>query len=341
MDPAPQRPHLDDGAVRGHRGRRHRGVPRHPVRDRRAVRAARGRHAVGRRARRHRLRADRPAGARAPSSSAPTSSRTSSASRSTCGRPAPTGRRPVMVWIHGGAFRTGSGASPLYEGTHARHPRRRRGDHDQLPPRRCSASSPTPTWPTTAAPMRQLGAARLRRGAALGAAPTAPRSAATPTTSRSSASRPARPPCPCSARCRRPPGLFHKAVVQSGAPLTSKHGRGRRAGRASGRGGRRRATWPRCATLPSTELLAVQQQVEAEGADRTFIPAVDGTVHPDAARAARIRDGSAAGIPMLIGIERRRVEAVGARRPAQPRPRRGPAALAPRAHASRPTRSTT
>ena len=24
--------------------------------------------------------------------------------------------RPVMVWVHGGAFRTGSGASPLYDG---------------------------------------------------------------------------------------------------------------------------------------------------------------------------------------------------------------------------------
>jgi para-nitrobenzyl esterase len=30
--------------------------------------------------------------------------------------PATDGRRPVMVWIHGGAFVTGSGASPLYGG---------------------------------------------------------------------------------------------------------------------------------------------------------------------------------------------------------------------------------
>jgi para-nitrobenzyl esterase len=34
------------------------------------------------------------------------------------------GRRPVLVWIHGGAFRMGSGSSPVYDGSHLA----RRGD---------------------------------------------------------------------------------------------------------------------------------------------------------------------------------------------------------------------
>ena len=43
--------------------------------------------------------------------------------------------RPVMVWIHGGAFIWGAGDTPWYDGTQVREARRRRRRHDQLPAR--------------------------------------------------------------------------------------------------------------------------------------------------------------------------------------------------------------
>ena len=69
--------------------------------------------------------------------------RAKTASTSTCGRPAcDDARRPVMVWIHGGAFVFGSGDAPWYDGTHFVAARRRRGRHDQLPPRAVRLPAP-------------------------------------------------------------------------------------------------------------------------------------------------------------------------------------------------------
>ena len=145
----------------------------------------------------------------------------------------------MMVWIHGGAFRTGSSASPLYEGTDVGGPRRRGGDHDQLPPRRCSGSSATPTSAPDGRALRRTGGCSTasrpcdgcrRNGAAFGGDPS------DVTIFGESAGAAA-----VSLLCAMPTarGLFHKAVVQSGAPLTSTHGARRRAGRASGRARRR------------------------------------------------------------------------------------------------------
>ena len=75
-------------------------------------------------------------------------------------------------------------------------------------------------------------------------------------------------------------GLFHKAV---GAERGAAHDHGmdravelaERAVELAGVG-----DVAELRELAVEEILAVQQQVEAEGADRTFIPAVDGS-HPD------------------------------------------------------------
>ena len=174
------------------------------------------------RSRRDRVRSDRPPGRRARSSSGPTSSRTSSASRSTCGRRPPTTRgRPIMVWIHGGAFRTGSGASPLYEGTTLAA----RGDVVVItinyrlgllgflghPDLAADAGGPCANWGLLdcVEALRWVQA----HGAAFGGDPD-------DVTIFGESAGAAAVALLCAMPMAR--GLFHKAVVQSGAPLTSR-----------------------------------------------------------------------------------------------------------------------
>jgi para-nitrobenzyl esterase len=207
-------------------------------------------------------------------------------------------RRPILVWIHGGGFRTGSGASPLYEGSTLAA----RGDvvvvtinyrlgllgflgHPDLA---AGDGAPCANWGM----LDCVEALRWVRthGGAFGGDPD-------DVTIFGESAGAAAVALLCTMPAAR--GLFRKAAVQSGAPLTSSIGRAARlAERAAEVAGVDGVAGLR--DLPVDRILTVQQQVEAEGADRTFIPAVDGSDIPTRPGVA-LRDGSAAGIPLLIG----------------------------------------
>jgi para-nitrobenzyl esterase len=207
-------------------------------------------------------------------------------------------RRPIMVWIHGGGFRTGSGASPLYESSTLAA----RGDvvvvtinyrlgllgflgHPDLA---TADGGPCANWGM----LDCIEALRWVRsnGSAFGGDPD-------DVTIFGESAGAAAVALLCTMPAAR--GLFQKAAVQSGAPLTSSIGRAARlAERAAELAGVDGV--PGLRDLPVDQILTVQQQVEAEGADRSFIPAVDGADIPTLPGTS-LRDGSAAGIPMLIG----------------------------------------
>ena len=306
-----------------------------------AVRAAGARAAPAAELDATRLRSDRPAGARAPSSSAPTSSRTSSACRSTCGRPGPT-TAAARSWCGSTAARSAPAPAPARS---TRAPRWRRA---------ATWSSITINYrlgllgflahPDLAAgdgePFAQLGPARLRRGAAVGAGATAAafggdpddvtifgESAGAAAVSLLCAMPAARGPVPQGGRAERRAAHVHD-------------GRGRRRWPSG------RPSWP--ASTPSAALrdLPVDRDPRRPaagggGGRRPHLRARRRRRHASRpGPAARIRDGLGRGHPDAHRHQRRRVEAVGAGRPAQPRPRRGPAAVAPRRGRSPPTRWT-
>jgi para-nitrobenzyl esterase len=205
--------------------------------------------------------------------------------------------RPVLVWIHGGAFRSGSSASPLYEGSALA----RRGDvvvvsinyrlgalgflaHPSLAPE----GEPFGSWGLLDC-IEALHWVQANIAAFGG-------DAGNVTIFGESAGAAA-----VSLLCVMPAasGLFHKAAVQSGAPLALDV--------ASAAALAERlaaevdvASVPELRDVPVEELLAAQARVEATS-ERAFVPVVDGVTMPLARPLKTLAGGSAAGVPLLIG----------------------------------------
>jgi len=205
--------------------------------------------------------------------------------------------RPVLVWIHGGAFRQGSGASPLYEGTELAA----RGDvvvvtinyrlgalgflgHSSVGP----ADGPHANWGL----LDQVEALRWVRdnATAFGGDPGN-------VTIFGESAGAVSVALLCTIEAAR--GLFHKAVVQSGAAITSAFAEAEAFAEelAELMGV---ADVAALADEPLDALLAAQTQLEARNAVRTFGPTIDGDVLAQRPLRA-LGGGSAAGVPMMVG----------------------------------------
>ena len=211
--------------------------------------------------------------------------------------------RPVMVWVHGGAFTGGSGASPLYAGARLAE----RGDvvmvtinyrlgilgflgHSGLAD---DPEGPPANWGL----LDQVAALGWVRDniAAFGGDPgnvTVFGESAGGMSVSDLLTMPAAA------------GLFHRAIVQSGPPVATTVARAEEhAAKLLAELGLTDPAGLR--SVPVDALLAAQTGVLAPkpGAGLTLVPAVDGTSLPVTPLDA-FRDGSAAPVPLLIGTNR-------------------------------------
>ena len=215
--------------------------------------------------------------------------------------PGTEGRRPVMVWVHGGAFRQGTARSPMYDGAALA----RRGDvvvvslnyrlgalgflaHPDL---RDGDDGPAGNWGL----LDQLAALRWVRDnvAAFGGDP------GNVTVFGESAGSMAIG-CLLAAPASR--GLVHKAILQSGAPsalsMEQAAALAERFAKLVG--------VPGVADLrqaPVAALLDAQQQIDQEDAALRLVPVVDGHLL-DRAPLAALAEGGAADVATVIGTNR-------------------------------------
>ncbi len=209
-------------------------------------------------------------------------------------------KRPVVVWIHGGAFIMGSGSTPLYHGQSfaSRHdlvvvtinyrlglfgllylgdlaPGREEGNYALLD---------------------QIEALRWVKGniAAFGGDPDQVTVMGESAGAISIGSLLAMP----AAR-----GLFHRAILQSGAAVLSPPTREDMTAAARTVLADLGVTVDELASVPEARILAAQEKLSREKGLGAFAPYVDGVTVPEQPIAA-VRAGAIAGIPLLLGSNR-------------------------------------
>jgi para-nitrobenzyl esterase len=210
-------------------------------------------------------------------------------------------RRPVVVWIHGGAFIMGSGSQPLYNGSSfaARHDlvvvtiNYRLGLFGLL---YLGELAGEPYRHGNVALLDQLAALRWVQDhiAAFGGDPsrvTVMGESAGAISIGSLLGMPA-------AR-----GLFHRAIVQSGAPGLSPPSRADATALARGVLAELGAGAADLVDVPAARLVAIQERLTQARGLGAFAPFVDGESIPRPPTEA-VRDGAAAGVPLLIGSNR-------------------------------------
>jgi len=204
--------------------------------------------------------------------------------------PIPDGRaRPVVVWIHGGAFVMGSGSTPIYDGTSfaANH-----GVVVVTINYRLGLLGFLAVHETNVALLDQIAALRWVKDniAGFGGDPDRVTVMGESAGAVSIANLLAMP----AAR-----GLFQRAILESGgarlSPLTrdDTDAMTREATEALGD--------PDAASIDA--ILKLQDRIAAKGGLAAFAPSVDG-VHIPISPSAAIAGGSAAGIPILLGSNR-------------------------------------